>query len=155
MAVTKIYHIKCRIDRVLKNICDYEKTENGLLITSHKCQHQTAEYEFKFKKKSMNSNVKNIAFHVIQSFRKGEVTAEQAHEIGLETMKIFLNNEYEFIIATHTDKQNIINHVLINSVNYKTGKSFSTQHDRKYSPAWKKIKEISDQICTERNLSII
>ena len=56
----------------------------------------------------MNSNVENLAFHAIQSFKKGEVTAEQAHEIGLETMKRMLDDQYEFVLTTHVDKACII-----------------------------------------------
>ena len=33
----------------------------------------------------MNEEVKILGFHAIQSFKAGEVTADQAHKIGLET----------------------------------------------------------------------
>lgn len=68
------------------------------------------------------------------------MTAEQAHEIGLETMKRMLDEQYEFVLSTHVDKACIHNHIIINSVNFHNGKAFSTEHDRKFSPAWKELK---------------
>ena len=96
-----------------------------------------------------------LGFHAIQSFKAGEVTAEQAHEIGLETMRRMLGGKYEFVIATHVDKTCIHNHIIINSVNFVNGKSFSKEHDRKYAPAWKNLEKYSDEITAERGLSVI
>lgn len=155
MAYTEIHPIKVTLGKAIDYICNKEKTENGLWISTHNCQHRTAEYEFGFTRKSMNSNVENLAFHAIQSFKKGEVTAEQAHEIGLETMKRMLDEQYEFVLSTHVDKACIHNHIIINSVNFHNGKAFSTEHDRKFSPAWKELKKYSDEITAERGLSVI
>ncbi len=155
MAYTEIHPIKATLGKAIDYICNKEKTENGLWISTHNCQHRTAEYEFGFTRKSMNSNVENLAFHCIQSFKKGEVTAEQAHEIGMETMKRMLGDQYEFVLSTHVDKACIHNHIIINSVNYHNGKAFSTEHDRKFTPAWQKIRKISDEITSERGLSVI
>ena len=155
MAYTEIHPIKVTLGKAIDYICNKEKTENGFWISTHNCQHRTAEYEFGFTRKSMNSNVENLAFHAIQSFKKGEVTAEQAHEIGLETMKRMLDEQYEFVLSTHVDKACIHNHIIINSVNFHNGKAFSTEHDRKFSPAWKELKKYSDEITAERGLSVI
>lgn len=155
MAYAEIHPIKSTLGKAIDYICNKEKTADGYWISSHNCQHQLAEHEFKMTKDSMNSNVEILAFHAIQSFKKGEVTAQQAHEIGMETMKRFLKDEYEFVIATHTDKACIHNHIIINSVNFHNGKSFSREHDRKYSPAWQELKKVSDEITTERGLSVI
>ena len=155
MAYTEIHPIKVTLGKAIDYICNKEKTENGFWISTHNCQHRTAEYEFGFTRKSMNSNVENLAFHCIQSFKKGEVTAEQAHEIGMETMKRMLDDQYEFVLSTHVDKACIHNHIIINSVNFHNGKAFSTEHDRKFSPAWKELKKYSDEITAERGLSVI
>ena len=155
MAYTKIYSVKSRLDKALLNVCNENKTNNGLYISSVNCQYQIAEYEFEFTRKEKNDKVKMLAFHAIQSFKKGELTADQAHEIGLETMKRMLKGEYEFVIATHVDSDCIHNHMVINSVNMINGKSFSREHDRKKFPAWKGIRQISDEICRENNLQII
>ncbi len=155
MAYTEIHPIKATLGKAIDYICNPEKTDNGRWISSVNCHHKTAELEFDITKNSCGSTVETLGFHAIQSFKKGEVTAEQAHEIGMETMKRFLKNEYEFVIATHVDKECIHNHIIINSVNFHNGKSFSREHDRKYSPAWQTLRNISDEIISERGLSVI
>ena len=155
MAYTEIHPIKATLGKAIDYICNGEKTDGGHWITSVNCHYKSAELEFDITKNSWESGVENLAFHAIQSFKKGEVTPEQAHEIGMETMKKFLNDEYEFVIATHIDKACIHNHIIINSVNFHNGKSFSREHDRKYSPAWQELKKVSDKITAERGLSVI
>lgn len=87
--------------------------------------------------------------------KKEEITPDTAQEIGMETMKRRLNGEYKFVLATHIDTKCVHNHMVINPVNRKNGKSFSTEHDRKYNSAWKNLQKISDEICKENNLSTI
>lgn len=124
MAYTNIHPIKVTLGKSINYICKFEKTGNGKYISSVNCQYNTAEYEFEFTRKEMNDNMKNLAYHSYQSFKKGEVTPEQAHEIGMQTMKEFLKGEYEFVLTTHIDKNHIHNHIIINSVNMINGKSF-------------------------------
>ncbi len=155
MAYTEIHPIKVTLGKAIDYICNKDKTANGLWISSNNCQHQIAEHEFEFTRNEMNNQVETLAFHCIQSFKKGEVTAEQAHEIGMETMKRFLKNQYEFVLTTHVDKDCLHNHIIINSVNFHNGKSFSREHDRKYSPAWQEIRKFSDEVCIENGLSHI
>lgn len=155
MAFTEIHPIKTTLGKAIDYICDKKKTANGFWISSDNCQYQIAEHEFEFTRKEMNSGVALLGFHMIQSFKEGEVTPEQAHEIGIETMKKFLKNEYEFVIATHVDKRCLHNHIIINSVNFQNGKSFSSEHDRKYFPAWKELRKISDSICIKHGISHI
>ena len=66
-----------------------------------------------------------------------------------------MGGKYEFVIATHVDKACIHNHIIINSVNFENGKSFSREHDRKSFPAWLEMKKYSDEITAERGLSVI
>ncbi len=119
-------------------ICNHEKTLNGEYISSENCSYKVAEQEFEFTRQAMNEEVKILGFHAIQSFKAGEVTAEQAHEIGLETMRRMLGGKYEFVIATHVDKACIHNHIIINSVNFENGKSFSREHiEKAFRHGWK------------------
>lgn len=113
MASTNIHSIKFTLGKALTYICDPQKTQNRKLVSSVNCQPDYAEMEFDYTRRTMNPNVKLLAFHAVQSFVPGEVTPEQAHEIGLETMKKWLKDEYEFVIATHVDKNHIHNHIII------------------------------------------
>lgn len=155
MAYTKIHPIKVTLGKAIDYVCKFEKTGNGQYFSSVNCQYQIAEHEFEFTREEMNDKVELLAFHAVQSFKRGEVTPEQAHEIGMQTMKEFLKDEYEFIITTHVDTGIIHNHIIINSVNMINGKSFSREHNRKEFPAWIGMRQISDRICAERGLSVI
>ena len=50
-----------------------------------------------------------IAWHGYQSFKPGEVTPEQAHQIGLQTAKEMWGEKYQIIVTTHLDKDHLHN----------------------------------------------
>ena len=155
MAYTTIHPIKSTLGKAIDYVLDKNKTRISDNIFSENCSIKYAEKEFLRTQKYYKNNSENLAFHLIQSFPKGEVTPEQSMQIGKETMEKFLGGQYEFVISTHCDKQHIHNHIIINSVNMVNGKSFSTEHDRKGNPAWKQVRKISDEILMEKGLSII
>lgn len=90
------------------------------------------------------------AHHVIQSFKPGEITPEHANKVGMELAQK-LGKGHECVVYTHSDKNHIHNHIIINSVNHENGKKFQ-QHGKK---AIDKIRNMSDEICKEKGLSII
>ena len=47
----------------------------------------------------------NLAFHLIQSFKPGEVDAETAHRLGQQFADEVLKGKYEYVISTHVDKK--------------------------------------------------
>ena len=153
MAYITIHPIKTTLKKAIDYICDPKKTDNQKNISTQYCLVPTADKMFQFTKDTHYSNVKTLAFHIIQSFKRGEVTTEQAQAIGVETMKRIFGDKYEYIVATHNDTGIIHNHIIVNSVNMINGKSFSTEHDRKSYPAWKKICRITDNIAKEYGLS--
>ena len=89
--------------------------------------------------------------HYIQSFKPGETTPEQAHEIGKQWAKEnFGDKGYEAYVGTHIDKDHIHNHVIVNSVNYETGEKFQQS-----KADLRQLKENSDRLCRENGLSTI
>ena len=50
-----------------------------------------------------------MARHLIRSFKPGETTHEQVHEIGMKLAEEVLDGKYEFVLSTHTDKGHIHN----------------------------------------------
>ena len=56
-----------------------------------------------------------IAYQIRQSFRPGEITAEEANKVGYELAMRFTKGKHAFVVATHTDRQHIHNHVIFNS----------------------------------------
>ncbi len=155
MASTKIIEITQTVGQSIDYICNPEKTDDGILVTAYACSEHTAELDFEFTRKSNNANNANLARHCIQSFAPGEISAEDAHQLGLRLAAELTKGEYEYILATHTDCNHIHNHLIINEVNFVNGKSFSSEHDQFKNPAWKQLRSISDMLCEEYNLSVI
>lgn len=155
MAYTKIHPIKTTPDLAIAYILNPEKTENTLLVSSFACTAQTASMEFMYTRNLHKATGENLAYHCIQSFKPDEVTPEQAHMIGVQTADELLKGKYEYVVATHVDRGHLHNHIIINGVNFESGLSFGTEHDRKNNPAWKQIRKISDEICIENSLSVI
>ncbi len=51
-----------------------------------------------------------IAYQIKQSFKPGEITPDQ---VGYETAMRFTKGNHAFIVATHTDKAHIHNHIIL------------------------------------------
>jgi hypothetical protein len=90
------------------------------------------------------------AHHVIQSFKPGEVSPELANKIGQDLAKEMAPG-HECVVYTHTDKDHIHNHIVINSVSYEDGRKFHA-HGKE---AIERVREASDRLCKERNLSVV
>lgn len=155
MAATKIHEITATVGKAVKYICNPDKTDEKLLVFGYGCEDYSAELEFELTRQQQCCSSKTLARHIIQSFSPGEVTSEQAHAIGKQLADELLRGEYEYILATHVNCGHIHNHIIVNEVNFVTGKTFSTEHDRKKNPAWKQIRTISDKLCMENDLSVI
>lgn len=156
MAYTKMTSkITVRLEDAIYYIENPQKTENLAYVYGGNCSPEFAAAQFDMIRRNADFTGKNLAYHFTQSFAPGETTPEQAYEIGKKLCEKFLLGEYQFVLATHTDKEHIHNHIIINSVNKFTGQSFSRQHDRNDNPAWKTVREISDDLCREYGLSII
>ena len=90
----------------------------------------------------------NLAFHLIQSFKPGEVDAETAHRLGQQFADEVLKRKYEYVISTHVDKDHIHNHIIFNASSFVTNRKY-VSNKRSYH----KICRISNHICQENGLS--
>lgn len=90
------------------------------------------------------------AHHVIQSFKPDEVDPQQANEIGLKLAEKMAKG-HEVAVYTHTDKDHIHNHLVINSVNYEDGRKFHAHGQE----AIDHVRKISDELCKENDLSVV
>lgn len=92
-----------------------------------------------------------LAHHLIQSFSPDDpLTPEEVHEIGRKTVLELTGGDYEFVIATHVDKDHIHNHIVFNSTNMKTGNAFRWQKGTKNV-----YEQISDKIASKEGAKII
>ena len=154
MAVTKIHGIKTTVDKAIEYICNPDKTDQNLYISSFACSPETAALDFKYTLDHTHDcrdpHNTNKAFHLIQAFSPGEVSYEEAHQIGRELADRLLEGKYSYVLTTHTDKGHVHNHLIFCSADNIT---FSHYHDCKKN-YWK-IRNLSDTLCQEHNLSTI
>ena len=144
----------------LKNRTDYienpDKTEQGQYVSSYACGALTADEEFMLTKRQYDlvngrrqkSDV--IAYQIRQSFRPGEITAEEANKVGYELAMRFTKGKHAFVVATHTDRQHIHNHVIFNSTALDGSRKF-----RDFFFSALAVQRLSDLICLEHQLSVI
>ena len=144
----------------LKSRTDYaqnpDKTEQGQLVSSYKCSPLTVDEEFMLTKRQYDlvngrrqkSDV--IAYQIRQSFRPGEITAEEANKVGYELAMRFTKGKHAFVVATHTDRQHIHNHVIFNSTALDGSRKF-----RDFFFSALAVQRLSDLICLEHQLSVI
>ena len=150
MAVTKTHPIKSTLKAAIVYICNPAKTDGSLLISAYGCSAETADIEFAWTRRHAIDKGENLGRHLIQAFAPGEVTPEEAHQIGLELAKEILGGKYEFVLTTHIDRGHIHNHVIWNAVSFTDHKHY---HSNKRS--YYEIRRTSDRLCKEHGLSVI
>ena len=150
MAVTKTHPIKSTLKAAIDYICNPEKTDGKLLVSSYGCAAETADIEFSWTRRHAIDKGTNLGRHLIQAFEPGEVTPEEAHEIGMQLAKEILGGKYEFVLTTHIDKDHVHNHLIFNAVSFTDHKHY---HSNKRSYHY--IRRTSDRICKEHGLSVI
>lgn len=132
------------------------KTNDGEFISSYECDPKTADEEFLLSKRQyqhitgrdQKNNV--IAYQIRQSFKPGEITPEEANQVGYETAMRWTKGNYAFIVATHIDKAHIHNHIIYNSTSLDCTKKF-----RDFIRSGLAVQKLSDMICLEHGLSVI
>nr|WP_288915968.1 relaxase/mobilization nuclease domain-containing protein [uncultured Lachnoanaerobaculum sp.] len=150
MAITKIHPLKSTLHLAIDYIVNGDKTDELLLVSTHKCHESTAHTQFLRTRENVGTKGTVLARHLIQSFLPGETTPEIAHKIGMELCKKILKDEYEFVLSTHIDKGHIHNHIIFNNVNMVTGRCY--QSNKK---SYHQIRYQSDKLCKENSLSVI
>lgn len=148
MAYLKIFPIKVTDKKALDYITNPDKTDEKLLVSSFGCSPETADLEFSMTREMAKKNGMdkgdNLAFHLIQSFKPGEVDAENAHRLGQQFADEVLKGKYEYVISTHVDKNHIHNHIIFNAASFVDHHKY-VSNKRSYH----KICRISNRICQE------
>lgn len=133
-----------------------EKTNDGEFISSYECDPMTADEEFLLSKRQYQHTTgreqKNniIAYQIRQSFKPGEVTPEEANQIGYETAMRWTKGNHAFLVATHIDKAHVHNHILYNSTSLDASHKFNN-----FFLSGLAVQRLSDIVCLEHGLSII
>ena len=152
MAYIKIFPIKVTDKKALDYITNPDKTDEKLLVSSFGCSPETADLEFAMTRESAKKNGmdkgNNLAFHLIQSFKPGEVDAETAHRLGQQFADEVLKGKYEYVISTHVDKNHIHNHIIFNAASFVDHHKY-VSNKRSYH----KLCRIGNRICQENGLA--
>lgn len=154
MAVVKTVKQKMTVEKHIADSIDYIiDKKKAYKVSYNLCSHNTTPglvKEFRITRQAFNKNDKILAHQLIQSFAPDDnVSPEQAHQIGLELIKKELS-EYQVILSTHIDIDQIHNHFIINSVSPFDGKKFLDNKKKLNS-----IRRTSDRLCYENNLSVL
>ena len=112
MAYTNIHAIKATVDKAIEYICNPDKTDEQIYVSSYACAPETAAIDFKYTLDHCRENSPNKAYHLIQAFAPGEVGYEEAHRIGKELADKVLEGKYSYVVTTHIDKGHIHNHII-------------------------------------------
>ncbi|WP_187116801.1 relaxase/mobilization nuclease domain-containing protein [Anaerotruncus rubiinfantis] len=167
MAYTKVFAIRTRLDNRVKYVAntektglgerlayaaDPEKTERRLFVSALNCESPATAYaEMQATKRRFGKPGGVLGYHFIQSFAPGEVTPEQAHQIGVEFARRVFEGRFECIVATHLDRAHLHNHIVINSVSFLDGGKYHSSPESYYN----EIRGTSDALCRENALSVI
>ena len=172
MAVTKIWDVKSHLgvliayvsntektivnfdDETLKALVAYGiddlKTEERKLVTSINCTLDNAPNEMARLNSMSKSQSDTVAYHGYQSFARGEVDAETAHEIGVKLAnELWGDKNFLVVVATHVNTGTIHTHFAIGA----TARNLVRYHDCKET--YMKMREVSDRLCLEYGLSVV
>lgn len=135
-----------------------KKTNGGELVSAYGCDPATAAAEMLLCKRQYETYIGRseekrsdiVLYQIRQSFKPGEVTPEQAQQIGFALAERFTKGKYQFVVSTHVDHAHIHNHIIFNST--------ALNHTQKFRNFWgssEAVRKISDLLCLEQELSVI
>lgn len=171
MAVTKIWQVRARLNTLLDyvgntdktenpdfealaNTLDYaqnpSKTEQRFYVTGINCSPETAYASMQATYALNDKPLKVLAYHAYQSFAPGEVTATQAHEIGVKLAERMWGREFQVVVGTHLNTGIYHNHFVVCSTSFIDGHRY-----HQCTAATKRLRKMSDALCKEYELSVI
>ena len=175
MAVIKAFAVRTQLKKTVNYITDSEKTDSDLarkidyaLNSEKTTDNAAASEQFLYEsvinlpdvktayermqatKKHFGKTGGVLGYHIIQSFKPGEITADRCHELGRKLASEMFGAGYEIVIGTHLNKEHLHSHIVVNSVSFIDGKKL-----RFNKQSYRELQEISDQLCRKYGLSVI
>ena len=172
MATTKIWDVKSHLSQLIAYVANVEKTiekfddetlkalitygiddlktEERKLVTPINCTVDNAPTEMARLNSMSKSKSDTVAYHAYQSFARGEVDAETAHQIGIKLAnELWGDKDFLVVVATHVNTGTIHTHFAIGA----TSRDFVRYND--CTTTYLKMREVSDRLCLEYGLSVI
>ena len=150
MAVTKILSRSGGLQQAIDYVLNGDKTDDCILTAHFNCDPGREYRQMMQTKRETHRTDGRQCYHIIQSFRPGEITPEDANRLGVEFAKRFTKGNHAFVVCTHIDKSHIHNHIIWSSV--------SLEYDRKFRNFWgssRAVRRLNDTICIENGYSIV
>ncbi|WP_243200709.1 relaxase/mobilization nuclease domain-containing protein [Lawsonibacter celer] len=135
---------------VLRYTAQDWKTEfNGRqLVTGINCQPETVCGDFMTTKYLHHKTDGTMFYHMVQSFSKGaDVDPAVAHSAAQKLAEYFAG--HEVLVCTHTDREHIHSHFIINSVSFDTGKKLHIAKEQ-----LQELRQRNDAVCMEFSLPV-
>ena len=172
MATTKIWDVKSHLSQLIAYVANVEKTiekfddetlkalvsygiddlktEERKLVTPINCTVENAPTEMARLNSMSKSKSDTVAYHAYQSFARGEVDAETAHQIGIRLAnELWGDKDFLVVVATHVNTGTIHTHFAIGA----TARNLVRYHD--CNETYRMMREASDRLCLEYGLSVI
>ena len=156
MPIVHFINSKTQTSGGMKNVLAYIGKEEKIsadgrrFLTALNCSEQTACEEFTATKHLFHKPGGRMYYHLVQSFPAGyPIPYELAHRIAVEFAQQAFG-KYECVVATHTDRDHVHSHIVLNSVSFEDGK--------KYHSNLKTVEELmalSDSICQKYGVPIL
>lgn len=163
MAVVKLGRpVKSNLDGpygAMAYIIKPTKTDGGRLVSSNYERTRTdydalAEPMLEDNRKSPQGIRKDsrLAYHIKLSFSPDDpVTPERVHELGVEFARRITGGEYRFVVATHTDRHHLHDHIMVCAAS-RYGKHLKAELPKDIIEQWRAV---SDEICRREGLSVV
>jgi hypothetical protein len=172
LATTKIWDVKSHLSQLIAYVANVEKTiekfddetlkalvsygiddlktEERKLVTPINCTVENAPTEMARLNSMSKSKSDTVAYHAYQSFARGEVDAETAHQIGIRLAnELWGDKDFLVVVATHVNTGTIHTHFAIGA----TARNLVRYHD--CNETYRMMREASDRLCKEYGLSVI
>ena len=126
------------------------KTEHDgrQLVTGINCQPETVYHDFMLTKSLYHKTDGKLFYHMVQSFPKGaDVDPAVAHAAALKLAEYFAG--HEVLVCTHTDREHVHSHCIINSVSFDTGKKLHIAKEQ-----LQELRQRNDEVCMQFSLPV-
>ncbi len=149
-------YVKVLFRKNVGNLLQYAfaHQKEGDAVSSNLCSpdEKAASENFAAVREAFNADPKEYqAVHVIQSWSPDEskkLTKEEVNEMGKKLAESYWEG-HQFVVITHTHDSHLHNHIVVNTINFENGKRIHNKFKHLH-----KLREISDQICIEKGLSV-
>ncbi|QNL41492.1 relaxase/mobilization nuclease domain-containing protein [Streptococcus sp. NSJ-72] len=137
----KTNNLKLVSDFGMSNYLDFPTYEETVEMYNTNFLNNDTLYNFRNDRQEKRQQ-KIHAHHLIQSFSPDDnLSPEEVNRIGYETIQELTGGQFRFIVATHTDKSHLHNHIVINSIDINSDKKFKWDYAQE-----RNFRMISDRI---------